>query len=58
MVTKLFFDKYYMLLVEVKDFKVLIENTPFFDQPVENKQESYETLAKMSKMMVIEEETY
>ena len=47
-----------MLLVEVKDFKVLIENTPFFDQPVENKQESYETLAKMSEMMVIEEETY
>ena len=47
-----------MLLVEVKDFKVLIENTPFFDQPVENKQEAYETLAKMSKMMLIEEETY
>ena len=47
-----------MLLVEVKDFKVLIENTPFSYQPVENKQEAYETLAKMPKMMVIEEETY
>ena len=42
------FDKYYMPLVEIKDFNVLIDdnvvidNWPFFDQPVKNKQEVYE----------------
>ena len=29
-----FFDKYYMPLVEIKDFSALIDNKPFFDQPV------------------------
>ena len=28
------FDKYYMSLVEIKDFNALIDNKPFFDQPV------------------------
>ena len=28
------FDKYYMLLVEIKNFDVLIDNKPFFDQAV------------------------
>ena len=28
------FDEYYMPLVEIKDFNALIDNTPFFDQPV------------------------
>ena len=31
------FDKYYMPLVEIKDFNALIDNKPFFDQPVKNK---------------------
>ena len=31
------FVKYYMSLVEIKDFNVLINNRSFFDQPVENK---------------------
>ena len=31
------FNKYYMLLVEIKDFNALIDNKPFFDQPVKNK---------------------
>ena len=30
------FDKYYMSLVEIKDFNVLINNKPFFDHPVKN----------------------
>ena len=34
------FEKYYMPLVEIKDFNVLIENKPFSDQPVKNKQEA------------------
>ena len=28
------FYKYYMSLVEIKDFNALIDNKPFFDQPV------------------------
>ena len=32
--TRDFFDKYYMPLVETKDFNALIDDKPFFDQPV------------------------
>ena len=39
----------YMLLVEIKDVNILIDNKPFFDQPVKNKQEAYEKLAEMSR---------
>ena len=28
------FDKYYMPLVEIKDFNVLINNKPFFKSPI------------------------
>ena len=42
--TRNYFDRYYMLLVETKDFNALIGNKPFFDQPVKNKQETYENL--------------
>ena len=31
-----------MQLLEIKDFNVLIENKPFFDQQVKNKQEAFE----------------
>ena len=31
------FDKYYMPLVEIKDFNTLIDNKPFLDQPVKSK---------------------
>ena len=30
-----------MLFVEIKDFNALINNKPFFDQPVKNEQETY-----------------
>ena len=40
--TRNFFDVYYMLLVKIKVFNALIDNKPFFDQPVKSKQESYE----------------
>ena len=43
------FDKHYMPLVEIKDFDPLIDNKPFFDQPVKNKQEAYEKLSKMPR---------
>ena len=43
------FDEYYILLVEIKDFNVLIDSKPFFDQPVKNEQEAYEILIEMSR---------
>ena len=43
------FDKYYMLLVEIKDFNALIDNKPFFGQAVKNKQETHKKLIEMSK---------
>ena len=36
-------------MVEIKDFNVLIDNKPFFDQPVKSKQGAYEKLVKMSR---------
>ena len=43
------FKKYYMSLVQIKDFNVLIDNKPFFDQPVKKKQEVYQKLIEMSR---------
>ena len=43
------FNKYYMPLVEIKDFNALIDNKPFFDQPIKGKQEAYEKLTEMSR---------
>ena len=47
--TKNSFDEYYISLVEIKDFNTLIDNKPFFDQPVKNKQEQYEKTIEMSR---------
>ena len=52
------YDTYYMLLVEIKDFNALLDNNPFFDQPVKNKQEAYGKLAEISKMMIIQQKAY
>ena len=43
------FDKYYMPLVEIKDFSSLIDDKSFFDQPVKSKQELYEKRIEMSR---------
>ena len=40
-------DKYYIALVEINDFNALIDNKPFFDEPVEKKQEACEKLIEM-----------
>ena len=47
--TRNYFDEYYMPLVEIKGFNALIENKPFFDQPVKNRQQTYEKLMEMSR---------
>ena len=44
-----FFVKFYIPLIEIKNLNVLIDNKPFFDQPVKNKQELCEKLVEMSK---------
>ena len=35
-------------LLEIKDFNVLIDKKPFFDQPIKIKQEAYKKLTEMS----------
>ena len=46
-------DEYYMPLVEIKDFNALIDNKPFFDEPVINKQEAYEIQETMVTQLEI-----
>ena len=46
------FDMYYKPLVKIKIFIALIENKPFFDQPVKNKQEPYEKRIGMWKKII------
>ena len=41
--------KYYPPKVEIKVFNVLIDGKPFFEIPVKNKEEAYETITEMSK---------
>ena len=48
-ITRSSFDKYYMPLVEIKDFNALIKSKPLFDQPVKKKQETYEKLIEMPR---------
>ena len=47
--TRYSLDLYYMPLVRIEDFNALIDNRPFFDQPVKNKQEAYEKLIETSR---------
>ena len=41
------FDEQYTSLVEIKDFNALINNKPFFDQSVKDKQKVYEKRVEM-----------
>ena len=41
--------KHYATKVKIKDFNVLIDGKFFFDVSVENKQEAYEKITKMSE---------
>ena len=52
--TRIFFDKYYMSLMEIKDFNVLIDNKPFFDQPVKR----LKSLLKCQEIMTAQQEIY
>ena len=43
------FSKYDVPKVEIKDFNVLIDEKPFFEITVKNKEEAYEAIIEMSK---------
>ena len=43
------FSEYYVPKVEIKDYNVLIDQKPFFEIPVKNKEEAYEAIIEMSK---------
>ena len=47
--TRYSFVKYNIALVEINYFNALIDNKPFFDHPVKNKQVAYEKLIETSK---------
>ena len=42
----------------IPNFDALIDNKSFFDQPVENKQETYEKPIEMIKMVTIQQKIY
>ena len=52
------FDKYYMPLVEVKDFTALINNKPLFDQPLKTNKKHMKKLLKCQEMIIIQQEIY
>ena len=45
--TRTTFDNYYMPLVKIQDVNALINNKPFIDQIIKNKQEAYENFVEM-----------
>ena len=53
--TTLSFDRFYMSLVEVKDFNVLIDNKPFFDQTVKTNKKHMKNSSKCQEMMTTTE---
>ena len=52
------FDKYNMPFVEIKDFNALIDNKPFFDQPVKSKQKAHQKRIEMSRNDDLQQEIY
>ena len=46
-----------MPLVEIKDFNALIDNKPFFDQPVKTNKKSMKNFMKCQETMAIQQET-
>ena len=52
------FDKYYIPLVEMKEFKVLIENKHFFDQFEKKIKNRMRKIQKCQETMIIQQKTY
>ena len=47
-----------MPLIETKNFDALIDNKPFFYQPVKKDKKRMKSLLKCQEMMAIQQETY
>ena len=47
-----------MPLVEIKDFNALINDKPFFDQPVKSNKKRMKNFLKCQEMMAIQQEIY
>lgn len=47
-----------MQLVEIKDFDALIDNKPFFDQPVKNHNKLMKNLSNFQEKIITEQGTY
>ena len=58
--TRYSFDRYYMLLAEIKDFNALLNNKTFFDWSVKNKQTNSEekNLLKCQDKMILLQDVY
>ena len=52
------FEKYYMPLVEIKDFNALIDNKPFLIKQQKTKKKRMKILSKCQKRMTIQQEIY
>ena len=53
--TRIFFDEYYMPLVEIGDFNPFIDNKQYFDQPVKTNKKSMKNLLKCQEIMIIQQ---
>ena len=56
--TRNYFVKYYIPLVEIKGFNALINKNLFFDHSTKSKAETYEKSLKYQETIIIQEETY
>ena len=52
--TRNFFGKYYMPLIEIKDFNAVIDNKQFFDQLVKINKKHTKNLLKCQEIMTIQ----
>ena len=48
------FDRYYVSLVEIKDFNALVDNKPFFYQPGKTSKKRMANLWKCQEMITIQ----
>ena len=44
--------QYYMISVEIKDYNVLIDGNAFFELPIKNIEETYETIIQISRNLL------
>ena len=48
----------YMSVVEIKDFNLVIDNKPFFDQPIKINKKCRRNLSKCQETMILRKEIY